>query len=395
LKRVIAQCLWNYYPWVADHICRLKKYDSVVWTLRSQSLRGSVDQYPLPVYASHTADKPRLKRFANRVTNKVLGVPLLFEWAARGHGVVLMHAHLAPQGMAFLPISRRLGLPMVVSLHGHHVYTYLNESPSLASATRRLFREAALFTTVSEKMRQDVVSKGCPHEKVVVHHVGVDVDQFAWHDRPPHDGKTILLTVANFAKRKGLPYLLQALALIRDGFPGLELRIVGGNPFHSEVEAEVHRLITDLGVRDNVILIGSKTRASLTAEYHQADIFVLPSVTTPDGEKEGIPVVLMEAMATGLPVISTIHAGIPELVVDGRSGYLVPEGDTRALAASIALLLGNRSMWRPMGQAGRNRIEEHFNLARQIDKLESIYDEVLCRHQRDQRYSHPGSASSA
>lgn len=391
MKPVIGQCVWNYYPWVADVICGLKRYASVVWTARSQSVQGNVAKYPLPVYASHAVDNPLLEGLVNRVTNRVFGVPHVFYRAAKHHRVALLHAHLAPQGVVFLPMARRLGLPLIVSFHGHHVYTYLNSSLALTAAAHRLFEQAALFTTVSEQMRRDVIARGCPPDKVVVHHVGVDMDQFSWYERRPGRGNTVLLTVGNFAKRKGLPDLLRALALVRDGFPEVQLRIVGGNPFQSDVEEEVRSLIKEPALCESVVLTGAKSRAEVKEEYEQADILVLPSVTTPGGEREGIPVVLMEAMATGLPVISTLHAGIPELVHDGRSGYLVPESDPPALAAAIAKLLRNPHIWRSMGQAGRTRVEKHFNLRNQIDQLQSIYNRVLSGRERPPYWSERGA----
>ena len=380
MKPVIAHCVWNYYPWVADMICKLKKYDSIICTSRSQSLEGNVAGYPLPIYASHTADNPALERLLNRVTNRIFGVPYIFYRAGKEHRVVMLHAHLAPQGLAFLPMAKRLGLPLLTSFHGHHLYTYLPSSPVLMAATRQLFEEGSLFTAVSAQMRKDAIAIGCPPEKVIVHHVGVDVDEFAWCDRAWPTDEIVLLTVSNFAKRKGLPYLIRAFALVRNEFLNVELRIVGGNPFGSEVEAEVRSLIRELALSDSVILTGFKSRSEVKQEYQRAHIFVLPSVTAPHGEREGIPVVLMEAMATGLPVVSTYHAGIPELVVDGQSGYLVPEKDCHALAAAILELLHKPSLWSPMGRVGRSQVEKHFNLERQIRELEIIYHRMLEAH---------------
>ena len=106
-------------------------------------------------------------------------------------------------------------------------------------------------------------------------------------------------------------------------------------------------------------------------------IFILPSITSANGDKEGIPNVLKEAQATGMPVISTYHAGIPELVLNGRSGYLVKERDTNGLSERLIHLIENPDLWFEFGKIGRKHVEEQFNLHKQIMKLEKIYKEMI------------------
>jgi colanic acid/amylovoran biosynthesis glycosyltransferase len=155
------------------------------------------------------------------------------------------------------------------------------------------------------------------------------------------------------------------------------LRIIGEGPLRDRIAQE----IAARGLSDSALLLGPRAHEEVAAEMAAAHLFILPSRTAPDGDKEGIPNALMEAMASGLPVLSTRHAGIPECVEDGVSGLLVPEGNPAALAEGLCRLIETPASWPALARAGRARIETEFNRETQARRLVSLYEEVL--HHRE------------
>jgi colanic acid/amylovoran biosynthesis glycosyltransferase len=168
-------------------------------------------------------------------------------------------------------------------------------------------------------------------------------------------------------------YGIRAVADVLKEGPHLEYRVVGDGPLSEQLQT----LIDELDMGDRIALLGWKTQAEIAELMRGSDIFLAPSVTSSDGEIEGIPVVLMEAMARGIPVISTWHAGIPELVQDGVSGYLVPERNVEALSQRLLDLSMNPALWSAMGRAGRERVERNHDIEKLNDHLEQLYERLI------------------
>jgi len=374
-KKTIAQCVWNYYPFVADQICSLKRYQPVIFSTRGKDASTILEKYEVPLFTLE-AERTPLRRVIDYFTWRTTRVPFSLLQALHQSRAQLLHAHFAPQGIGFLPMAKYTNLPLLTSFHGYDVASF-PQQPGNRQRLKQLFNRGTLFTAVSVYMREQLAELGCPSDKIVIHRYGVNVDTFTYNPRICKAKRITILTVCNFAEKKGLPYLIRAFKQVKDNFPQSELRIVGGSFKGARLGEEVEMLIQEFALTDSVTLAGFCTRAHLVDEYHRAQIFVLPSVTAVDGDQEGVPVVLLEAQATGLPVISTYHAGIPEAVLDGESGFLVPEKDIDALAEKICLLLERPQDWSEMGRLGRRHIEREFNLQEQVEKLECIYGRLV------------------
>ena len=207
--------------------------------------------------------------------------------------------------------------------------------------------------------------------KIVVHRYGVDLKRFA-PSSPKLDNKIpILLTVARLVEKKGIEYSLRAFASIRNGCKA-EYRIIGEGPLRTTLEQLSHKL----GCANRVHFLGPKTKEDVIREMGKADIFVLASLTASDGDTEGLPVSLIEAHAMELPVLSTLHSGIPELVMDGETGYLVPEKDVARLAERMQALIQSRELRETFSQKARARVESDFN----IETLNDTLKEMLLYH---------------
>ena len=203
--------------------------------------------------------------------------------------------------------------------------------------------------------------------------MGIDCQKFTFTPRQPHpDGQIRLVTIARLVEKKGIEYSIRAVAKLSQIDPNLKYNIVGDGELRESLEC----LIQELDVGDTIKLLGWKDSKEIIKILNSAHIFLAPSVTSHNGELEGIPVVLMEAMAMGLPVVSTQHSGIPELVEDGVSGFLVPERDSEALAEKINYLIQHPDIWVQMGKEGRLQVEKFHNIDRLNERLIEIYQKL-------------------
>jgi colanic acid/amylovoran biosynthesis glycosyltransferase len=294
----------------------------------------------------------------------------------------LLHFHYLVDARFFLRVCRMAGLPTVVSAYGYDVSSFpLSMSGLGLYYLHPIFNRLDLFLAMSNDMREDLLRLGCSPEKVIVHYHGIRVDRFAYPLRTYVQPEVVtILVCGQLIPKKGHAVLLHALAkTIREGIVHHPLRlvVVGGGPLRSNLEG----LVKHLGLQNIVIFKGPVPhhQDALLEEYRQADIFALPSLTA-GGAKEGIPGALIEAMASGLPVISTRHAGIPEVVSAGRDGVLVDEGDSEGLATALARLILHPRMREDMGSAAARKAQECFDVRTRSRTLEGIYDEVIARH---------------
>jgi colanic acid/amylovoran biosynthesis glycosyltransferase len=261
-------------------------------------------------------------------------------------------AHFGPNGVHASEM-RRAGVlrgPLMTVFHG---YDMNPANPAVQRGYKRLFQEGDRFLPVSEYFRQRLLTWGAPSERTQVHHMGVDPDRFAFRPRTIDGGVLRLISVARLVPKKGLEWSIRAAAELGKD---VSYTIVGDGPMRSKLQA----LIDELGA-EQIQLVGWKDQDAVAVLLQDAHALVAPSITTPDGEEEGIPVALMEAMACGLPVISTRHSGIPELVQDGVSGFLVDEKQVQPMAASMRQLLATPARLEAMGRAGREIIVRDFN----------------------------------
>lgn len=223
----------------------------------------------------------------------------------------------------------------------------------------RLACAGARLLPVCEFFRRRLLEEGCPPESVIVHRFAVDLTRFAFRRPRPVSDPPRLFSVARLVEKKGLDTALLALARLRDRGVTLRYRIAGEGPEREKLQALSRRL----GLERQVEFLGAVPNEVVARELAAADVFTLPSQTAADGDMEGIPVSLMEAMATGVPVVSTYHSGIPELIEDGVSGFLVPERDAEALADRLLRCLEASDDEREaLRRAARKRVEEQFDL---------------------------------
>ncbi|VEP13234.1 Glycosyltransferase [Hyella patelloides LEGE 07179] len=286
----------------------------------------------------------------------------------------IIQCHLGHTGnlAVFLKQIALLKGKIVTTFHGVDISQMLIDNDSDFYA--ELFEKGDLQLPISNTWKQKLIDLGCDESKITIHKMGIDLDKFEFRPRlPKTKQKTRILTVARLKEKKGIEYGIRAVAIIAKEYPQLEYQIVGDGELRSQLE----QLIEDLNVSNWVTILGSKTQEEVVQLMQNSDIMLAPSVTSQQGDCEGIPVVLMEASAVGLPIVSTLHSGIPELVKDGKSGFLVPEKDIDQLAEKIKKLLFNPDLGVIMGNHGREIVVKEHDINQLNDRLNTIFHQLL------------------
>jgi glycosyltransferase involved in cell wall biosynthesis len=301
----------------------------------------------------------------------------------------IIHAHFAVDAVQALPIADALGLPLVVSLHGFDV-TSSDESHRKSYSGRhylahraKLFARTSAFLCVSKSIQETALRAGFPEEKLHLHYTGVDCERF--RPAPIERDPKLVLFVGRLVEKKGCEYLLRAMALVQQQDAKARLDIIGDGPLRSDLEA----LAKALGIRARFrgMLDPEEVQSSMSC----ARVLCNPSVTAASGDIEGFGMVFAEAQAVGTPVVSFAHAAIPEAVSHGVTGLLCPERSVEPLAEAILTFLNDDSFWFGASQYAANWVRDHFDIARQTRKLETIYDG--CLEQSLRISSLPGSGS--
>ena len=303
----------------------------------------------------------------------------------------VIHCHFGPNGNKGT-IVKKMFYPdsvLATTFHGYDLTKYLDSGKN---PYRQLFESGDLFLPISEHWKQHLIELGCSADKIQTHHMGVDVDRFAV-SQPVNRKSLKLITIARLSEKKGIEYGIRAVHQLKESHldaDDIEYSIVGEGPLRSELQA----LIKKLDLTQTVKLLGWRQQQEIVELLAQSQILLAPSVTAADGDQEGIPVVLMEAMAMGIPVVSTLHSGIPELVKEGSSGFLVPERDVEDMTEKLALLANSSALRTEMGLAGRKYVEENFNVHKLNYQLSELFKHTSSQKTISQKLAVPSSESA-
>jgi colanic acid/amylovoran biosynthesis glycosyltransferase len=289
------------------------------------------------------------------------------------HGADLMHIYFGHTGVHLLPFIEQWDKPCVVSFHGADV-AQKPEIKDYPAKLRRLFKAVPLVFARSQSLVDRLVHLGCPPEKLRINRTGIPLNEFPFMDRePPRDGKWRVVQACRLIPKKGVATSLRAFAIFKKDNPGAEFFIAGKGPLQPELEM----LAGGLGILRDVHFVGFLPQPKLLELYASSHLFLHPSEISPNQDQEGVPNSVLEAMATGLPVVATRHGGIPEAVDHGRTGFLVAEEDHVGLANAMQLITSSPASLKQMGERAHAAVVERFGQAAQIDQLESFYEEAI------------------
>lgn len=286
----------------------------------------------------------------------------------------IIHCQLEPLGMQGM-LFRNLGFlngRLVTSWRGHDFATFVRGFRQCSYPA--LYEQGDMFLPVSDSLKTELIADGCSEAKVRVLRSGIDLSQFPFSPRRPQtDGEIRVLSIGRLTENKGIAYGIQAIARLVKTWPRIRYRVIGDGPLMGELRT----LVRALELEHCVDFCGWLLQDEVRKELQDATVLITPSYTAADQSKEGIPNVLKEAMATGVPVVGTDHSGIPELISDGKTGYLVPEQNAVALAAAIESLLSQPQRAESMCYAARAHIESVYDIEKLNDELVRIYESLL------------------
>ena len=322
----------------------------------------------LATQESHSA---RLKK----AVYQIAGLAPAFHREARRTGAKLIHAHFFPDGVSAMALAKALKIPLIVTLHGYDVTRKrLTSQKNLTDwlqekRTTRLWRNASLFLCVSEFIKREAIAAGFPQKKLRVHYTGIDLRYFVRSDAARKPG--LVLFVGRLVEKKGVRYLLDAMATVEERRGAAELLIIGDGPERGALEKHAREQ------KVNCHFLGAQPQSVIREWLLAARVFCAPSVTAANGDSEGLGMVFAEAQATGLPVVSFAHGGIPEVVLHEETGLLAPERDTDILAQYLHRLLDDDALWKRYSERAVSWVAERFDLERQTKALEEIYRELV------------------
>jgi colanic acid/amylovoran biosynthesis glycosyltransferase len=285
----------------------------------------------------------------------------------------IIHCHFGPNGNRGLYLKKIIPrIKLVTTFHGYDVTVHVKEQG--INVYKELFEAGDIFTYNSEATKQKVLGLGGPPERMVKLAMGVDVEDIKFSKRTLGPGETVnILSVGRLVEMKGREYAIRAVAKVVQKISNVRYTIVGDGVLRQSLQ----ELIDELDVGKWVLLTGWVEDKILQKMYKSSHIFLHPSVTAGDGNMEGQGVVLAEAQAYGLPVVATRHNAFVETVLDGKSGFLVPEKDVDALADRLEYLIKHPEVWPQMGRAGREFVEKNYDIRDLNQKLVQIYEQLL------------------
>src|SRR5678815_6158793 len=281
----------------------------------------------------------------------------------------LLHIYFGQIAVHLLPLIRAWKKPSIVSFHGADVTVDMNK-PAYRQATRQMLEAVKLVLVRSESLRRAVADLGCDPKKIEIQRTGIPLEEFPFRERAvPKNGEWRFVQAGRLIEKKGLPVTVRAFSTFLKQHPNARLTIAGEGPLLSELQ----KFVSESGLAERVSFTGFVSQEQLREIYYRAHIFLHPSQTGCDGNQEGVPNSMLEAMATGLPVFTTEHGGIPEAIENGVSGVLVPEHDDEALARALLNAAQDPGLLSRLRHAGGSAVRNNFDLSTQAQRLEEIY----------------------
>jgi len=281
----------------------------------------------------------------------------------------LLHICFGHIAVHLLPLIRAWKHPSIVSFHGADVMVDMNK-PAYRETTLQMLDAVTLVLVRSESLRRALTDLGGDPEKIEVQRTGIPLEEFPFRQRElPNNGEWHFVQAGRLIEKKGLPVTIRAFEVFVRQYPNATLRIAGEGPLLRELEM----LARELKIAQRVSFTGFLSQEQLREIYYRSHIFLHPSQTGRDGNQEGIPNSMLEAMATGLPVFATEHGGIPEAIEHGVSGVLVPERDEFALVETLLDAVQDPGFLSRIAQSGADAVRQRFDLPQQARRLEDIY----------------------
>lgn len=292
----------------------------------------------------------------------------------KSNKVDLLHIYFGHTGVHLLPFIKLWDKPVVVSFHGMDVQLRKHD-PSYEEKLRELLKVLPLVMVRSNSLKERLIDLGCDEKKIRLNTTGIPFYNFPYKEKKlPKNGAWQIVQSSRLIEKKGIKYSLEAFAGFLKHYPNSIFSIAG----EGELKASLEKKAQELNIFDNVKFLGFLNQKELNTFYQKSHIFLHPSIVAKDGNQEGIPNSMLEAMSTGLPVVSTFHGGIPEAVKNDYSGLLVNEKDSKGLLDSLLKLTKpQNNLFKNFSKNASSSVRENFSVESSINKLEKVYFELL------------------
>jgi len=375
MKKYVAHLMPEYLGhtlnWIYPQIKFAKKYKPYVLSQRRCNLKS----YPHDlIFISRPEKKSSHMSFFERLIRRLGFMPYsdysYFSNILKIYPPLLIQAHFGWEAYFALRLKENLNIPLVTRFYGYDV-GILPRIKLWKKRYKKLFEKGDLFIVEGKNMRKRLLEIGCKSSKIVIHNLGIDLEKIPYKKRIFKKKEINVLIAASFKEKKGLEYAIKALAIAKENLKNicLNITIIGDG----ELKEYLHKLANDLNL--NINWLGYQSHNFFIKCLYRSDLFLSPSVEAGNGDTEGgAPVAIIEASASGLPVVSTFHADIPSVIINEVTGFLVKEKDSQSLAVVIERLVKNYRLRQLLGKKGSNFIRKNFDSKVQAKKLEKIYE---------------------
>jgi colanic acid/amylovoran biosynthesis glycosyltransferase len=369
-KPVVAQYNTRYLPitevWIYNQLINLKEFQTIFLC----RYKLNTHLFPLQnVYA--LMDLSPINKAFNLGYFKLFGYIPFF--ANLSKDTRLLHVHFGYNAVKFIGLKNFLNIPLVCSFYGVDAYQFPNIRKRNRKKLNKLFLHADKILVLGSYMKSSLVELGCPENKIVIHHLGVQAERIKFVQRTYDDSRPVrFLLASSFVEKKGVDICLKALSNLREKINFI-VDIVGDGPLKQQIMEIIH----SGKLNERVKLHGYQAYEYFINLSYDCDIFLQASKTSVTNDKEGTPMSIVDVMATGMPVVSTKHSDIPEIVKDGQTGFLAEEDSISSFENAILKMMDNIQEISEYSTRSRVWIEENFNVKKQSSRLTSIYMNLI------------------
>ena len=337
-------------------------FEPVITTCYSKSFTKNLNLYEMP--------KSGIRGLKNTIQLKLNMTPSFLFDVAYKESPVIIHGHFGLDSYRLIRLRNKTGLPLIVNFYGHDVIRLPREF-GWKQRYERLKNNMDWAVAVSEDMKRNLIKLGFDGDKISVIKLAVDLDSIEFKQRSSAGPR--LMMVGRCVEKKGFIYALKALKEIKDEIPDVTLDLYGDG----ELLPQLKQYVEENNLSDRITFHGFTDNDDIFRALHNHDMLMVPSVQAKDGDREGLPQTTVEGMATGIPVIATNHAGLPELVIDEETGLQVPTRDPDSLKKAVIKLYEQPELAKKVSAGGRKIVEKEHDLRKQVQKTEQLYRSLI------------------